>query len=276
MANKYWVGGTGNVDGSDTTHWSDADGGAGGATYPGTSDALVFNANSGGGTATFTADHTVQSITSGASTTSIDVNDRNLTLTASAGWSNTGTGVRGIDLGNGTITLSSTAAGWDWTTVTNMASFSAGSGTIAFTGSASTSSRTFIGNSTKAYNIVSFAANTSHGLNSIPVSTTIATLQMTAPAQLALGAGITLTLTNGPVLVGTASNMIGIRNSSATNPATISTAGAMTITYGVLVGAITLAGGGTIVATNSYALGPLVGSITVTPPAGGGAAIIGG
>lgn len=46
MANRYWVGGTGNWD-TTTTHWSTSSGGAGGASVPTASDSVFFDANSG-------------------------------------------------------------------------------------------------------------------------------------------------------------------------------------------------------------------------------------
>ncbi len=46
MANRYWVGGTGNWDGSDTSHWSSSTGGASGASAPTLSDDVFFDANS--------------------------------------------------------------------------------------------------------------------------------------------------------------------------------------------------------------------------------------
>lgn len=50
MANRYWVGGTGDWDGTDTTHWSTSSGGAGGASVPTSADDVFIDANSGGGT----------------------------------------------------------------------------------------------------------------------------------------------------------------------------------------------------------------------------------
>lgn len=46
MADRYWVGGAGNLDGSTTTHISATSGGVGGASYPTSSDNLIFDANS--------------------------------------------------------------------------------------------------------------------------------------------------------------------------------------------------------------------------------------
>jgi len=50
MANRYWVGGTGTWDGTDTTYWSTSSGGAGGASVPTSADDVFIDANSGGGT----------------------------------------------------------------------------------------------------------------------------------------------------------------------------------------------------------------------------------
>lgn len=55
MANRYWSpdnSGTGTWDGSTTTQWATASGGAGGASAPTTSDAVIFDASSGSGTVT--------------------------------------------------------------------------------------------------------------------------------------------------------------------------------------------------------------------------------
>ena len=44
MANRYWVGGTGNWSGA--AHWSTASGGTGGASVPTSADSVYFDANS--------------------------------------------------------------------------------------------------------------------------------------------------------------------------------------------------------------------------------------
>jgi len=46
MADRYWVGGTGNWDASTTTNWSTSSGGAGGASVPTASDNVIFNTSS--------------------------------------------------------------------------------------------------------------------------------------------------------------------------------------------------------------------------------------
>lgn len=49
MANRYWRGGTGTWNSTNTTNWSATSGGAGGASVPTAADAVIFNASSGGG-----------------------------------------------------------------------------------------------------------------------------------------------------------------------------------------------------------------------------------
>jgi hypothetical protein len=47
MADRYWVGGTGNWDSFNPTNWSATTGGAGGASVPTSADNVIFDANSG-------------------------------------------------------------------------------------------------------------------------------------------------------------------------------------------------------------------------------------
>jgi hypothetical protein len=72
MASRFWVGGTGTWDNSDTTHWAASTGGAGGESVPGSSDTATFDASSGGGTITLNYSPSVVSITGGAHTGTFD------------------------------------------------------------------------------------------------------------------------------------------------------------------------------------------------------------
>ena len=72
MADRYWVGGTGTWDASDTTNWSATSGGAGGASVPVAADRVFFNASSGAGTCTLGADGTCQVINCTGYTGTID------------------------------------------------------------------------------------------------------------------------------------------------------------------------------------------------------------
>jgi hypothetical protein len=52
MANRYWVGGSGTWNTSNTANWSATSGGSGGASAPVLADSVFFNGSSGGGTVT--------------------------------------------------------------------------------------------------------------------------------------------------------------------------------------------------------------------------------
>jgi hypothetical protein len=71
MALKYWVGGSGTWDNSSTANWSDASGGAGGATAPTNVDDVFFDASSGAG---------VVSVASNAVARNINVNKVDIEL----------------------------------------------------------------------------------------------------------------------------------------------------------------------------------------------------
>ena len=79
MADRYWVGGTGNWDGADTTHWSSTSGGAGGASVPTSSDDVRFISTSGAGTVTLTAAAFCRNLIA-TNFLTIDTNNQNLTV----------------------------------------------------------------------------------------------------------------------------------------------------------------------------------------------------
>ena len=141
MASKYWVGGTGTLDGVDTTHISDTSGGAGGAAYPATTDDLIFDGSSGGGTVTLGYSPTLKSITMGAFTGTLDAATFSPTLQT---FSNSGTGTRTLVQGSGTWTITgNNTTIWDWTTVTNL-TFTKGTNPFRFTYSGATGTRAIV------------------------------------------------------------------------------------------------------------------------------------
>ncbi len=96
MADRYWVaGGTGNYN--STTNWSATSGGASGATVPGSTDNVFFNASSGAGTATI----------------NVSSNCANLNLTGFTGTLafNNNLGINGtaLNFGTGGYTVTGTA-----------------------------------------------------------------------------------------------------------------------------------------------------------------------
>lgn len=118
MASRFWVGGTGTWDTTTTTHWSATSGGAGGATVPGTSDTVTFDANSNATSYTVT---TSGSLASGTGLTAGGPTSGTLTLATASSRIEVGgnvvltsgvsvTGSNGIGFtGSGTKTISMTS-----------------------------------------------------------------------------------------------------------------------------------------------------------------------
>lgn len=69
MASRYWVGGAGTWNSSNTTNWSTTNGGSGGASVPTASDDVYFTSSSGSGTCTISG--TVNCLTISHTTTGI-------------------------------------------------------------------------------------------------------------------------------------------------------------------------------------------------------------
>lgn len=137
MATRFWVGGTGNWDQSDTTHWAATSNGAGGQSVPTASDDVTFDASSGGGTVTITETTPCKSITCGAFTGTLDTNDQTVNCTNI--FSISGAGIRTVDLGASTINC----ATWTCTTTTNLTDVFSGatitqSGSSTFNGGSKT------------------------------------------------------------------------------------------------------------------------------------------
>jgi hypothetical protein len=148
MAARYWVGGTGTWDSTNTANWSATSGGAGGASVPTSADTPQFNSLSGTGTVTFTNG----GVSAGATT----LNTANITLSLGAAFSSSAnltitagtfttnnynvtvsqfsssnSNVRTINLGSSTVSLNSTAP-IEFSTSTNL-TFNAGTSQINLT-----------------------------------------------------------------------------------------------------------------------------------------------
>lgn len=108
LADKFWVGGTGNSN-DPTNHWATSTGGAPGVgNTPTAADNCVFDGSSGAGTATINAALTCRSLlTSGSSVTTIV---HNAAVTITLGDATAGTGNKALDLsGISTYTLGDVA-----------------------------------------------------------------------------------------------------------------------------------------------------------------------
>jgi hypothetical protein len=286
MANKFWVGGTGDWDGTTgaSAHWDDADGGAGGDLGPGTGDVAIFNGNSGGGTVTITGTVAVQQITMGAFTGTLTNATNNHNVTLSTALSFTGTGARTLNMGSGTWTLTGTTGTlFDATTMTN-GTLTASSAVITVTATA-TANRTLIFGAAASLGTVNVSANTS-GASVVftaasSTTLTIATLNATAPCRISFtGSGSRVyALTNAATFTGSSGSYIELEG-TGTFP-TITSANAISGEW-MAISALAFAGGGNLTATNSFDLGGVTisggGSKSITAPSGGAAAarVIGG
>lgn len=130
MAARFWVGGTGTWDLSDTTHWSATSGGAGGQSVPTSADTVTFDGGSGGGTVTTNADVVGNAVSMGAFAGTLDfsIHNNNPTFLTFSG---SGTGVRSLKMGDGTWTIGvgSSSNVWQMSITTNLV-FNAGNSTI--------------------------------------------------------------------------------------------------------------------------------------------------
>lgn len=266
MAARFWVGGTGNLDGSTTTHIAATSGGASGASYPGTGDTMTWDANSGGGTVTITAPHTFQALTMGAFTGTWDnsVGNHNITVTnTSSAFSITGSGTRTIRLGSATYTLSAAGAVWQATTTTNL-TFVGSSANIVFAqGNGST-----LNGGGLSYGSISFGASTSLAAYLISGANTFGTVTITAPNWIQFPSTVTTTISNAFNWVGTASGPIMIVSSSPTgsSAANIAAAGGSTASW---CGFRTVTFTGSPTASNSLDFGQVSG-ISISVPASSG------
>jgi hypothetical protein len=272
MAARFWVGGTGTWDTTDTTHWAATSGGAGGQSVPGASDTVTLDGSSGGGTVTPAATITgVTSITAGAFTGTLDFSTNNPNVTV--GTVNiSGSGTRTINLGGGTWTVTGVGTVWDATTTTNL-TFNANSSTLNFTG---TSNARTLAMGGLTYSTVSLAALPLGYAVGMGASFTSANLNLTAPLALTLTAGQTYTVSNQFTWAGTsASSAILLNSSSTSSPATIAAgASGSTISWGALR-LITFTTNA-VSATNSLDLkGNTMNGGSITGPSGGVVGVIG-
>lgn len=270
-ASRFWVGGTGTWDASDTTHWAATSGGAGGQSVPGSGDTATFDGSSGGGTVTVSTAVNIQSITCGAFTGTINFGANNVTLSTATGFNCSGTGTRTINLGSGIWTLQgSSSTPWTLATTTGL-TFNAGTTTINFTGAASGAGTISIQGGGQTYNVVSFQANV--GINLVG-NNTFATLDITGPNTIYITNGSTQTVTNPLNISGTGADPITLISTSSAATTAISSASNGTFSYTAFRN-IAFSGGGTFTANNSFDLNGNSG-ITINPPSAGGGGIIGG
>jgi hypothetical protein len=278
VANRFWVGGSGDLDGSTTTHISATSGGAGGASYPGASDTLTFNGNSGGGTVTITADHTLLSLSTSGWTGTLDnsAQNKNITVTTNGVALNfAGSGTCTVNLGNGTWTISGIAAAAMLSCANANMTFNANGSTIVFSGVGQAVRSIQFGS--KTFNNITFSGAGNYEFSDSGTPTISGTLTMGAGANFFTATGANqvsiATLASTASLASPAS----IQSSSPGTTSTIPGNGTFTVDN-LAFKDITFSGGNTRTANNSFNLGNNSG-ITINAPSAGGAVparVIGG
>jgi hypothetical protein len=281
MASRFWVGGTGNLDGSTTTHIAATSNGAGGASYPGSGDTLTLDANSGGGTVTVTAAHTIQSLTMGAFTGTFDNSgNHNFAFSANTGLNYSGSGTRTITLGSATYTFTGVGTSIiNGATQTNL-TLSSSSANLVFTATTASQRALSVG-SGATFGSITVNANSSGGsfnLNAGLAAITFGSLTVATPNAIIIPNGVTTTVTDAINIAGAGfADLVSFYNSAVGGTGTISSANNGTFDWCAFRD-IAFAGGGTFTADNAIDLKHNSGITLNAPSAGaaGGAHIIGG
>jgi hypothetical protein len=140
MAARFWVGGSGTWNASNTSNWSATSGGASGASVPTAADTVTIDTASGTGiTCTLEAGYSPTVTTVTLTANRLNLNDNVLTMVT---WSSNNSNTRGVDFGTtGRIDITgNNATVWTSATVTGLTY--TGSRNVSFVYSGSTGTRT--------------------------------------------------------------------------------------------------------------------------------------
>jgi hypothetical protein len=275
MAARFWVGGTGTWDNSDTTHWAATTGGAGGQSVPAATDTVTFDGSSGGGTvtvaATINGSNTVSSITMGAFTGTLTFPNTGTPTYTMNNFSGTGSGARILNLGTGTfvLTVANGTSPWDFGTITGL-TLNCQTSTLHSSPASVSSSRQLNLGAALIYNNI------------------VVTNPSTSPYEVIFGVGTAAVIANLTInggVVFRASNahtatIMTLNGTSLASPVTYVTSGSITWTTTTLTATYCILGNfrtnGAQSASNSLDLGGNT-NVTITAPSGGGViGVIGG
>lgn len=266
MALRFWVGGTGTWDASDTTHWAATSGAGGGQSVPVSVDSVTFDGSSGGGTVTVNTTVDVVTIVCGAHTGTLDFSAHNNNVTMQT-FNGSGTGTRTLNMGNGTWTISGGASvNWNILTTTNL-TFNANSSTINIL--SSSAARSFTGNLT--YNIITISASSSVAPFTFNAGCTIGTLNIAGPNEIIFTVTTTYPITTLNI-IGTSGSEVSLRTNIDSSASTLSVAANAPSIAWTAFRDITCSGGASFVAADSFDLGKNTG-VTINAPGGTGTSI---
>lgn len=279
MANRFWVAGSGTWDSSDTTHWSSATGGPGGASVPSSADVAIFDANSSGAVVTVTSSFNSNNTLSGINTTAasagftldFSVNNPSATMNTFLA---AGSGTRTINFGTGTFTMvvrSGTV--FDFGNVAGL-TLSATQSTVIIPPPDTNGLNVNLSLSSKNWGTINISTGSSQkaaGTNLIcAAGCTIETLTIGAPARLFIG-GAALSISNPISVSATSANPVVLIGGGST--ITLGSAGS-SASYCSFNGVVF--GTNTLQATNSFDGGQNSGITFVSSGTSGGGFIVSG
>lgn len=267
MAARFWVGGAGTWDATDTTHWASVTNGAGGQTVPTSADTVTFDASSGTGTITINGNHSISSFTCTAGsgmTWDWSVNNNNLTIAGVFNLNNAAANT--IKLGNGTF-----YAGGGWFVQGASLTYISGNSIVALTDPTTTADKSFGTGAGITQTNVQFGPCNGWGGVSLSSSTAVVNLTVVAPCKIKMASAVILTVTT---LAQTATKGKAVEwRGTGTVIAGLSIASGTVVLNWSTCRHTAFQGGATFKANNSFDLGLTTG-IAISPPRAG--MIIGG
>jgi hypothetical protein len=239
MADRFWVGGTGNWRSDSTTNWSATSGGAGGASTPGSGDNVFFDANSNTGTDPFT----VSVNESARSCNNFDATAVDGVMTLA---------------GNQTLNiygnLALPASNFVFSR-TGVLVFLGGAKTINFNGNAYTTSIFFTGSETGVATLLSDITTSSSitinqngvqplNLNGFKITATVLNISGAGVKTLTFGAGGKFDLTSSGTVVNYTAGTLAITDPDNADILLSAASGARTVNFGagISMGTLTLGG----------------------------------
>lgn len=260
-----------------TANWATSTGGtAGGGGPPAAADTVTFDASSGGGTviiaATINGTNTVSSIVSGVFTGTLDFNANTPTITVTTSWNNGGAGTRTITLGASTWNMTGTSGTvWDFTG-SNL-TLTANTATINVNATLTAARVVSLGTGKVYGGTVSITNGQTPGATifqtTIASTSTVANLTFNGPIYINFSSGTTTTVSTSFSANGTQANQLFLQSNIGLG-ATLALPASTTLSWVSILG---MTFTGSPVANNSFGYGS---GITINPPAGGSAHIIGG
>ncbi len=264
-------------DNSSTAMWSASSGGATGQPAPAAGDSVTLDTATcvGGVTCTITvnANISINNLITGTCTASttgciLDFSAHNNNITIAGQFLGAGSGVRRINMGNGTWTMNgSSGTLWDLSNITNL-TFNANGSTIVLP-----PGKTFFSLGV-TYNTIQVTSGgiTSPIFNFSGNSFTMNNLIIGASQYISFNAGGQYVINTSMALTGTSGT--GAIFFTTTGGGGILNNGTATATWVSIRD--TVFAGTAFTATNSFNSGKVTGTVTITNPSGGGGCIVGG